>query len=332
MSRVKVFMDQNQATWSKLETVLNTFGQRPTQKQLEEVSLLYRQVSAHLAYAQTHFPQHEIHYYLETLVIRSHNIIYGAKKKNHWKTILHFFTQEFPYLFYERARFFLIALSLLLIGYIFAYLLTWINQDYAKIILGNLTPLHPDELQEQQWNHAIISSTIMVNNIYVAFFCFAWGALFGIGTVWALILNGATIGSLASLYDQMDSSYIFWAYIWPHGIIELTAIFIAGAAGLSLAYRFFVPGDLTRYQSFKNEGKVTIKLVLGVIPMFVIAAIIEGYITPAPWPYWTKYLFSAVTLFLLMFYLGRPFLREGMIRNQQITKSTSPHHEKRILI
>lgn len=318
---VKLFIDKNQPTWSKLESLLTTLGSKPTKSQMEQLGWLYRKVSSHFAYAQTYFQAHEITDYLKTLVIRSHNRIYGAKKKNQWKTIYRFILYDFPQLFYERSQFFFIALTLLATGFILAYFITLVNDEYARIFLGNLTPLHPEEISKQQWNHALISSSIMVNNIYVAFFCFAWGALFGIGTVYALLINGAMIGSLAALYQQIGGSYVFWAYIWPHGVIELTAIFIAGAAGLSLAYRFFVPGELTRYQSFKKEGKVTVKLLLGVIPMFIVAAIIEGYITPAPWPYWTKYLFAAFTLILILLYLGRPFLKEGIIRTEEGTKT-----------
>lgn len=317
------FLDRNQATWSKLESVLRSLGRKPKPQQLTELSQLYRQVSVQLAYAQTHFPTHEIIEYLQSLVIRSHNIIYGAKKKNEWQAVGRFFWHEFPMYFYQRASFFVIALAFVMFGFVLAYFLTLIDDSFARAFLGDLAPLHPDEVSQREWNHALTSSTIMVNNIYVAFFCFAWGALLGIGTVWTLFVNGAMIGSLAALYQQIGGNYIFWAYIWPHGVIELTAIFIAGAAGLSLAYRFFVPGELTRFQAFKQEGKVTIKLVFGVIPMFFIAAIIEGYITAAPWPYWSKYLFAAGTLLLLTIYLGRPFLQSGIVKTSTANKQQS---------
>ena len=320
--KIKPFIEHNQPTWSKLEDLLASLGRKPSKKQIDQLGLLYRKISSHYAYAQTYFSAHEVTDYLKTLVIRSHNIIYGAKKKNQWKTIIQFFLHQFPQLFYQRVQFFLIALFLLATGFILAYFLTFVNDDYARIFLGNLTPLHPDEISKQQWNHAIASSSIMINNIYVAFFCFAWGALLGIGTVYALFLNGAMIGALAALYQKIGGNYVFWAHILPHGIIELTAIFIAGSAGLSLAYHFFVPGEQTRYQSFKKEGKVTIKLIFGVIPMFVLAAIIEGYLTPAPWPYWTKYLFAALTFTLLLLYFGRPFVKEGIIRTTEIEKET----------
>lgn len=322
--RIQPFIEQNQSTWSQLEDLLSSLGRKPTKNQIDQLGLLYRQVSSHYAYAQTYFRAHQITDYLKTLVIRAHNIIYGAKQKNQWQTILHFFLHHFPQLLYHRAQFFLIALLLLVAGFILAYFLTLVNDSYARVFLGNLTPLHPDEIGKQQWNHAIASSSILINNIYVAFFCFAWGALFGIGTVYTLFVNGAMIGSLAALYQQIGGNYVFWAYILPHGIIELTAIFIAGSAGLSLAYHFFVPGELTRYQSFKKEGKVTIKLIFGVIPLFIIAAMIEGYVTPAPWPYWAKYVFAFLTWILLLVYFGRPFFKEGIIRTSDMNQPLEP--------
>ena len=150
----------------------------------------------------------------------------------------------------------------------------------------------------------------MVNNIQVAFLCFAFGALLGVGTIWMLLYNGMLIGALAALFHRVGESYTFWAHIWPHGVTELTAIFIAGGAGLSLAYSFFVPGELTRGESFKREGKVTIQLMMGVIPLFVFAALIEGFLTPAPWPHWTKYLLALSTLILLFLYFGSAWLRK----------------------
>nr|WP_232345683.1 stage II sporulation protein M [Paenactinomyces guangxiensis] len=234
---------------------------------------------------------------------------------------------EFPYLFYQRSQFFFVAGFLLFAGFLLAFLLTYFNEDYAPYFLPPEVATHvdPDQIGQQQWNHAIVSSEIMVNNIQVAFMCFAWGILFGIGTVWSLFMNGMLIGALAALYHRADGGYPFWAFIWPHGVIELTAIFIAGAAGLSLAYRFFVPGEMTRRHSLIKEGIVTIKLMLGVIPMFMIAGVIEGYITPAPWPHWTKYLVALITLLLLLLYFGWPFFKYGI---SQSTASKSPGREQ----
>lgn len=309
------FVKSNQPTWSRLEYLLEQLSYGTLHKgELDELGAVYRKVSSNLSYAQTYFPEHETTEYLNQLVIRAHNLLYGTVKKGYAKKILRFFTFEFPYLFYQRSRFFFVAASLLFAGFLLAFVLTCLNKDYASYFLPpEIVPhANPEEIGQQQWNHPIVSSEIMVNNIQVAFMCFAWGALLGIGTVWSLFLNGMLLGALAALYHLADGSFEFWAFIWPHGVIELTAIFISGAAGLSLAYRVFVPGDLTRRHALIEEGKVTIKLMLGVIPMFMVAGVIEGYLTPAPWPHWTKYLIALITFMILIAYFGWPFFKYGI--------------------
>lgn len=310
------FIQANQATWSRLEYLLEQLPYGSLHKnELDELGSVYRQVSSHLAYAQTYFPNHETTQYLNHLVIRAHNNLYGIKKKGFWREVFRFFTYEFPILFYQRSRFFYLAAFLLFAGFLLAFTLTYVDKEYAAYFLPSEIYQHVDPKQvenQPQWNHAIVSSEIMVNNIRVAFFCFVFGILLGIGTVLLLLMNGMLLGALAALYHQADGGFIFWAYIWPHGVIELTAIFIAGAAGIALAYRIFVPGDLTRRHAIVKEGKVTIKLILGVIPMFILAGIIEGYITPAPLPHWVKYLVALVTLLFLLVYFGWPFFRYGI--------------------
>lgn len=313
--RLGIFVATNRPIWNRLEELLKGFHHtRATRQELDDLGHIYRKVAAHLAYAQTYFPQHDVTHYLNGLVARAHNIVYGASGKSDAMAIFRFFTHQFPTLFYERARYFLIALLLFLGAAGFSYGMVLINPDNAYAFLPPeiVQGVDPHRIGEVQWDPNIASSTIMVNNIKVAFLCFAFGAIFGVGTVWVLITNGFLLGSLAAIYHQAGQSYPFWAFIWPHGIIELTAIFIAGAAGLSLAYAFFVPGELTRLESYKREGIVTIQLMLGVIPLFIIAAIIEGYLTPAPWPHWGKYLIALITLLLLFFYFGQPAWKKGV--------------------
>jgi uncharacterized membrane protein SpoIIM required for sporulation len=268
-----------------------------------------------LAYAQTYFHGHETAEYLNRLVIRAHNAIYGKAKSGYVRKAIRFFTTGFPLLLYERRYFFLAAFLILFAGFILAFVLTSIDPNYAAHFLPKemISKVKPHAVDNQpQWNHAIVSSQIMVNNITVSFSCFAFGVLFGVGTVWSLFMNGMLLGALAALYHRVGAGIEFWAYIWPHGVIELTAIFISGAAGLALAYRFFVPGELTRRHAWIKEGKVTIQLMLGVIPMLIVAGIVEGYITPAPWPHWTKYMISALNLLFLLAYFGWPYLQKRM--------------------
>ncbi|SFJ50104.1 stage II sporulation protein M [Thermoflavimicrobium dichotomicum] len=305
------FIKEHQSTWARLEHLLQQISDsKPNKAQIDKLGSVYRLVSAHLAYAQTYFPQHEITDYLKHLVIRTHNIIYGVAKKSYWKPVVHFFTTRFPQYLFQRLSFFTVSALILFGGFLLAFVLTYQDQSYAAYFLpADLSgQIDPDKIGQNDWNPALASSEIMVNNIQVALLCFALGALLGIGTIWMLFYNGLLIGALAALFHRAGHGYEFWAFIWPHGVIELTAIFIAGAAGLSLAYHFLIPGDRTRSHALKQEGKVTIQLVFGVIPMFVIAAIIEGFVTPAKIPHLFKYILSLIHLLLLIIYFARPFV------------------------
>ncbi|MFD1426154.1 putative membrane protein SpoIIM required for sporulation [Kroppenstedtia sanguinis] len=306
--RLPYFIRKHQPDWDRLEELIRIFRSRQARrKELNELGHTYRRVTSHLAYAQTYFPDHTVTDYLNGLAAQAHEAIYATQGKGDLREGLRFFTRRFPALFHERIPFFLVALLLFVAGAGLAFGFTWLNPAYAAAFLPQGVDINPHALQSsEQWNHAIASSTIMTNNIQVAFLCFALGALLGVGTLWVLFSNGLLIGAIAALFHRAGEAYAFWAFIWPHGVIELTAIFIAGAAGMSLAYAFWVPGERTRMEAFKGEGKVTVQLILGVIPMFIVAALIEGFITPAPWPHWSKYLVALITLLILFIYFGRP--------------------------
>jgi uncharacterized membrane protein SpoIIM required for sporulation len=150
----------------------------------------------------------------------------------------------------------------------------------------------------------LMSASIMTNNIQVAFLAFAGGITFGLLTVYVLIYNGIIVGAIAALFWHYDKTYEFWAYIVPHGMIELTAIFIAGGAGLLMGYRLFVPGPYSRAYQLKENAKRSVQLLLGTIPLFIIAGVIEGFITPAAISFEAKYFVAALTVVGLLLYIG----------------------------
>ncbi|MDR6224355.1 stage II sporulation protein M [Desmospora profundinema] len=320
--RLSTFIQKHQSTWNRLESLIELAkDRRVTKENLDELGHTYRQVTAHLAYAQTYFPEHPVTRHLNALTARGHQAVYAASSKSDGIQMIRFFTTGFPALFHERALFFLAALFVFAAGGLWAFGATLLDERNARAFLepemveGIDPQASTDVENREQWNHAVTSGFIMQNNIKVAFLCFALGALLGVGTLWVLFMNGMLIGALAALFHRAGESYGFWALIWPHGVLELAAIFIAGAAGLSLAWSFWVPGELTRVESFKREAKVTGQLMVGVIPLFVVAAVIEGFITPAPWPHWTKYMVALTTLAVLILYFGRPFF-SLLSRNQ----------------
>src|SRR5699024_5409235 len=107
---------------------------------------------------------------------------------------------------------------------------------------------------------SLMSAEIMTNNIQVAILAFASGITFGLLTVYVLVYNGLIVGGIAAVYWHAGMSYEFWAYIVPHGMIELTAIFIAGGAGLLMGYKLFVPGSFSRGFQLKRSEEHTSEL------------------------------------------------------------------------
>ena len=159
----------------------------------------------------------------------------------------------------------------------------------------------------------LASSAITTNNLSVSFAAFAGGIFAGLGTVYIMLFNGVLIGTVAVACHRAGLSVPLWSFIAPHGALELPAIFIAGGAGLVLARGLLAPGFLARKDSLAQGAAVAVRLVLGVIPLLIVAGLIKGFVSPAGIPTGMKFTLGASTLVLLAGYVGltRPAVREG---------------------
>jgi len=190
--------------------------------------------------------------------------------------------------------------------------MAWADPGFERLLLGG-TMLDTIERGEM-WTHSIVSvkplasSTIMTNNLSVSLAAFAGGIVGGIGTVYMMIFNGVLIGVVAVACDRAGLGLSLWSFIAPHGALELPAIFIAGGAGLLVAKGMLSPGFLTRRESLTEAAALGIRLLLGVIPMLVVAGIIEGFVSPSDIPLTMKFALGATMLILLggyLFLVGR---------------------------
>lgn len=307
---VKQFTKNHRAEWKQLEqlvTALSKSRKAITADSLTQFHRLYQKAAQNLSYSQTYFPNEEVTLYLNGIVSNSHNLLYKDQVSS-FKQIRLFFSTTFIGLLLEQWKFILAAMGLFVIGaagsffsvlhdplHIYAFL----PEDMAQSVA-------PEKLGESgaSIDSALMSAQIMTNNIRVAILAFAGGLTFGLLTVYLLVTNGILLGALAALYWHYGKSYAFWAFIVPHGMVELTAIFIAGGAGLIMGYKLFVPGSYSRIDQLKHHAKCSVQLLLGTIPLFVIAGIIEGYITPAPIPLQVKYLVACFTVIGLFLYVA----------------------------
>ncbi len=144
---------------------------------------------------------------------------------------------------------------------------------------------------------------IMVNNIKVGILSFALGFTWGLGTIFVLFNNGLMMGVLGAIFAAKGFALEFWSHILPHGVLELLAIFICGGAGLVMAKAVVKPGDYSRRDALLVQGRIALKLVLGTIPLFVVAALIEGFITPSLMPNSGKLTVAAGSLVAFLFYI-----------------------------
>jgi uncharacterized membrane protein SpoIIM required for sporulation len=146
----------------------------------------------------------------------------------------------------------------------------------------------------------------MINNIKVSFAAVAGGMTGGLFTTFAMLLNGTLIGTIATLVGQNNLAFPFWAFVFPHGALELPAIFLAGGAGFLLARALLFPGVYKRSEALKLYGIQAVQLVYGIVPMLVIAGIIEGFFSPNPAvPDMLKYSTGIALFTTLVWYLGQ---------------------------
>jgi uncharacterized membrane protein SpoIIM required for sporulation len=282
-----LWFETRKPQWDRLQTLVEQCGNRGianlNRTELREFGLLYRQVAADLSILRqdrtgTHYAR-----YLNQLLGRAHSIIYTGKKTS-FRTLLKFFTGEWPALLWGMRGYLAVVASIFLLCGMAGAILTLYNPDFALQVLG---PKMIDSIdRHEMWTNSIVavkpmaSSAIMTNNISVCFMTFAMGATAGLGTIYMIAFNGLLMGVIGSACGTHGMSLSLWSFVVGHGSLEIPAIFIAGAAGLRLATGLLFPGRLSRRESFRIAGTEAVKLELGTVPLLIVAGIIEGFISP----------------------------------------------------
>jgi len=317
------FINQNSKVWKNLETTLEKLKSqsiyRFNKDELDTFLNLYNLTCGHLSYARTNYGNSTITNYLNKLVATSHSYIYTTKSYG-LKRLFVFLIAGFPKLIKKYWKPILLSTSVFLLGMAISFIFTLISTDNAGAFISqemadSVLERNVNEYDSANWNGAIFSPFIFTNNIKVGILAFALGLTLAIGTVIVVYTNGYMLGALAALYFHKGGNLMFWSLILPHGILELFAIFVCGGAGIIIGYSLINPGKYSRKDSFIIRGKDAIKLVLGTIPIFIIAGIIEGYITPTSYlSEVAKIIFAFITLLLLIIYIALPNIKKQIKR------------------
>jgi uncharacterized membrane protein SpoIIM required for sporulation len=285
------WLEKRQSHWNRLETLLNQSKDQGlnslTRRELQELGLLYRQAAADLSTLREDRSGKSYERFLNLLLSRAHNTIYSGQKSSPW-SILHFYRFTYPKIFRRNLSLINTAVLLFIAGALAGIALSAANQQFMQSLLG---PHMMDSIDHHKmWTDSVVSikpaasSQIMTNNLAVAFFAFAAGITAGLGTVYILVFNGLLIGVVGMACWFGGMSVPLWSFVAPHGVLELPAIFIAGAAGLRIAQGMLFPGWLPRRDSLAKSGGEAVRLLMGTVPMLVIAGLIEGFFSPSPYP------------------------------------------------
>ena len=268
---------------------------------------MYRQTASDLAIVREDNTSNQLSAYLNSLLGRAHNLIYmGHRPKIN--ELRKFYTESYPQVFRETFPQTMLAFGVFLVTALAAFALTMHDPSFAHRMLG--AQMMDTIEKREMWTHSIVTvkplaaSAIMTNNLSVSFTTFALGITAGIGTAWMMVVNGLLLGVIGAATWHAGMAEQLWSFVAPHGVLELPAIFIAGGAGFEIARGMLFPGLLPRRESLALAGGRAARLVLGTIPMLIVAGTIEGFLSPSDIAVPLKFLFAAVMFAALVAYLN----------------------------
>ena len=273
--------------------------------ELQELGLLYRQTASDLSVVLEDKSSVQLAAYLNQLLGRSHNLLYlGQRQKA--ASIITFYSETYPRVFRETLPQIALASLLFLAAMLAGWLFTLHDPGFSRQMLG---PQMIDSIERREmWTHSVVAmkplaaSGIATNNLSVAFGMFAFG-ITGIGTIWMIVFNGLLLGTVGAATGQAGMALSLWSFVAPHGVLELPAIFIAGGSGLELARGLYFPGMLSRRDSLSEAGGRATRLLLGTVPILLIAGAIEGFVSPSEAPVAMKFALAAVLFVALLVWL-----------------------------
>ncbi|MCZ2444133.1 MAG: stage II sporulation protein M [Flavobacteriales bacterium] len=276
------FVTTSRERWEALEMLLSS----PGSKDPDRMSDLYIQLTDDLSYARTYYPDSKTTKYLNGLSSQLHREIYRNKKEDK-NRFVQFWLTELPLTIRKYHR----ILALSFIVFFLSFATGWVSAEhdssFVRLILGdgyvNNTEENIDKGQPMdvygKMTEGPMFLYITFNNIYVSFIFFTLGLTLGIGSLWRLFSTGIMVGAFLNFFYQKHLLTDAMLAIWMHGTIEISVAVISGAAGLVLGKSIMFPGSYSRLASIKQGALDGLKIVIGLVPCFIIAGFIESFLT-----------------------------------------------------
>ncbi|HRK82739.1 MAG TPA: stage II sporulation protein M [Saprospiraceae bacterium] len=275
------FIRQNREKWKQFEQILD--GQN---KDAEKLNELFVQVTDDLSFSRTFYPNRSVRVYLNGLAQRAFSLIY-KNRRTHRNRFLHFWTEELPQLMWEARRELALSFGIFALSMLIGALSSAMDSEFVNVILSeeyvemtkrNIESGDPMAVYKGR-GQLSMSMGITVNNLMVAFLTFATGAFFTLGSIVVLIRNGIMVGAFQYFFIERGLFWESFLTIWIHGTLEISAIIIAGAAGITVGKGLVFPGAYRRMQAFQRSARRGLKIMVGIAPIIILAGFIEGFLT-----------------------------------------------------
>ena len=283
------FEQRNEPAWKELDNLIAAMSKKSSANTVSKNASfpqLYRQICHDLAIARERQYTTHIIDRLNLLMMRGHQYLYSARAGN-ISHILRFIGGGFPALIRREWRYFWLACALFYLPGIIMGVAVYYWPQMVYTVMDSSTVMQMDSMYSPDSPHVgrergsaddmQMFGHYIQNNISIGFRTFAGGILFGLGSIFFLLFNGLFIGAVAGYLTQRGYIDTFWSFVIGHGAFELTAIVFAGMAGLKLGFALLAPGRKTRSRALVDAGRISIKIMYGVIGMLVIAAFIEAF-------------------------------------------------------
>lgn len=313
---LEAYVERHQPEWDRLAELVAR-RRRLTGSDVDELVELYQRVATQLSVIRSSAPDPVLVSRLSTLVARARGVVTGAHAPA-WRDLTLFFRVGFPAALYRTATWWVPVALLFVLGS--TLLGTWIAthndvqaaiappEAIQQLVNEDFADYYSKEPAEQ------FAFGVWTNNAWIAAACLVFGVFLGLPVIWIIAQNAANVGltgGLMAAYGKLD---VFFGLITPHGLLELTAVFVAAGAGLRLGWTVVHPGPRTRGRALAETGRATIAMALGLAVVLAISGVIEAFVTPSPLPTWARIgigVVAELAFLAYVFVLGRRASRMG---------------------
>lgn len=315
------FRREREDSWKELESLVDRAEKRGLRNlapdDLEKLPTLYRGAVSALSVARAISLDRNVLDYLTSLASRAYVAVYATKRPP-LEAILEFFTGRLPSAFRRFAGFVGASVALMALGVVCGYLLTAADMErYYSFVPESMSQgrdpgASTEELREVLYDSKTatekltgFASFLFTHNAKVGILCFALGFAAGVPVVFLLFYNGLLLGAMTALYSSRGLGLEFWAWVLPHGVTELLAVCLCGAAGLAIGSSLVFPGSYSRLENLGRKGRQAALLVLGAVVMLFLAALIEGFFRQLVHDEAARWSVAAATLVAWTLYFAR---------------------------